>query len=41
MLLESTMLDPRKTVSELALAIPNATRIFEKMNIDYCCGGDK
>lgn len=41
MLLESTMLDPRKTVRELALAIPNATRIFEKMKIDYCCGGNK
>lgn len=41
MLLESTMLDPTKTVRELALQIPNATRIFEKMKIDYCCGGDK
>src|SRR6185312_12419037 len=41
MLLESTMLDPTKTVRELALEIPNATRIFEKMKIDYCCGGDK
>jgi len=41
MLLESTILDPTKTVRELALQIPNATRIFEKMKIDYCCGGDK
>jgi regulator of cell morphogenesis and NO signaling len=41
MLLESTMLDPGKTVRELALEIPNATRIFEKMKIDYCCGGSE
>jgi regulator of cell morphogenesis and NO signaling len=40
MLLESTMLDPTKTVRELALEIPTATRIFEKMKIDYCCGGN-
>jgi regulator of cell morphogenesis and NO signaling len=41
MLLESTMLDTTKTVRELALDIPNATRIFEKVKIDYCCGGNK
>jgi len=41
MLLESTLLDPAKTVRELAIGIPNATRIFEKMKIDYCCGGNK
>jgi len=41
MLLETTVLDPTKTVRELALEIPNATRIFEKMKIDYCCGGNK
>jgi regulator of cell morphogenesis and NO signaling len=41
MLSESTLLDPTKTVRELALTIPNATRVFEKMKIDYCCGGDK
>jgi regulator of cell morphogenesis and NO signaling len=35
------MLDPTKTVRELAIEIPNATRIFEKMKIDYCCGGNK
>ncbi len=28
-----------KTVRELALEIPAATRVFEKMGIDYCCGG--
>ena len=41
MSLEATMLDPTKTVRQLALEIPNATRIFEKVKIDYCCGGNK
>jgi regulator of cell morphogenesis and NO signaling len=26
-------------VRDLALDIPGATRVFEKMGIDYCCGG--
>lgn len=30
-----------KTVRELALENPAATRVFEKLGIDYCCGGDK
>ncbi len=30
-----------KTVRELAVEIPNATRVFEKLGIDYCCGGQK
>jgi regulator of cell morphogenesis and NO signaling len=30
-----------KTVRELAVEIPEATRIFEKFGIDYCCGGNK
>jgi len=30
-----------KTVREYALEIPAATRIFEKLGIDYCCGGGK
>jgi regulator of cell morphogenesis and NO signaling len=30
-----------KTVRELAVEIPNATRVFEKLGIDYCCGGHK
>lgn len=30
-----------KTVRDLALENPNATRIFEKWGIDYCCGGMK
>jgi len=28
-----------KTVRELALENPIATRVFEKLGIDYCCGG--
>ena len=27
------------TVGELAAQLPNATRVFEKYGIDYCCGG--
>jgi regulator of cell morphogenesis and NO signaling len=30
-----------KTVRELALANPAATRVFEKLGIDYCCGGKR
>ncbi|MFB3918130.1 MAG: iron-sulfur cluster repair di-iron protein [Terriglobales bacterium] len=30
-----------KTVREVALEVPSATRIFEQLGIDYCCGGLK
>ncbi len=30
-----------KTVRELAVAMPAATRIFERLGIDYCCGGNR
>jgi regulator of cell morphogenesis and NO signaling len=30
-----------KTVRELAVEVPSATRVFEKLGIDYCCGGDR
>lgn len=30
-----------KTVREFAVENPNATRIFESLGIDYCCGGHK
>jgi regulator of cell morphogenesis and NO signaling len=29
------------TVGELAVAIPGATRVFETLGIDYCCGGNR
>src|SRR5437764_8940928 len=34
-------LNTTKTVRELALEMPDATRVFEKLKIDYCCGGGK
>jgi regulator of cell morphogenesis and NO signaling len=30
-----------RTVRELVLEIPEAPQIFEKLGIDYCCGGDR
>jgi regulator of cell morphogenesis and NO signaling len=33
--------DTTKTVRELALEVPGATRVFEKLKIDYCCGGGR
>jgi regulator of cell morphogenesis and NO signaling len=35
------MLDTAKTVREIAVEMPQATRVFEKYGIDYCCGGAK
>jgi regulator of cell morphogenesis and NO signaling len=32
-------INANKTVRELAVAVPGATRIFEEFGIDYCCGG--
>jgi len=34
-------LTTEKTVREIALESPAATRALEKLGIDYCCGGDK
>jgi regulator of cell morphogenesis and NO signaling len=31
----------QKTVREFAVEFPNATRLFEKLGIDYCCGGNQ
>ena len=30
-----------KTVRELAVENPAATRVFERFGIDYCCGGNQ
>ena len=35
------MFETTKTVREYAVEIPAATRIFEKLGIDYCCGGGR
>ena len=34
-------LNTSTTVRELAVTEPTATRIFEKLKIDYCCGGGR
>ncbi|HZI19918.1 MAG TPA: iron-sulfur cluster repair di-iron protein [Pyrinomonadaceae bacterium] len=34
-------LNAMKTVRETALEMPNATRIFGKLRIDFCCGGGR
>jgi regulator of cell morphogenesis and NO signaling len=34
-------LDANATVREFALSMPNATRLFEQLGIDYCCGGNR
>ena len=33
--------DTAKTVRELAVELPQATRVFEQLGIDYCCGGSR
>jgi regulator of cell morphogenesis and NO signaling len=35
------MTDTSKTVREIALEQPTSIRIFERLGIDYCCGGRK
>ncbi len=32
---------PTKTIGEIAVENPNAAREFEKLGIDYCCGGSR
>jgi regulator of cell morphogenesis and NO signaling len=34
-------LNTAKTVREFVLEFPSATRVFEKLGVDYCCGGNK
>ncbi len=34
-------IEATQTVGELATAVPGATREFEKLGIDYCCGGGR
>jgi regulator of cell morphogenesis and NO signaling len=35
------MITSETTVREVALQMPESTRLFEKLNIDYCCGGNQ
>ncbi len=34
-------MESNTTVRQLAAEIPGATRLFEKVGIDYCCGGQR
>lgn len=34
-----TMIDVERTVAELVLQRPGRARVFERLEIDYCCGG--
>jgi regulator of cell morphogenesis and NO signaling len=36
-----TMINSDTTVRDVALNVPESTRLFEKLKIDYCCGGNK
>lgn len=35
------MINSTMKVREVALNLPQATRVLEKLKIDYCCGGDR
>jgi regulator of cell morphogenesis and NO signaling len=35
------MISSETTVREVALQMPESTRLFEKLKIDYCCGGNQ
>jgi len=35
------MITTNMTVRDLAMELPEATRLFEKLKIDYCCGGNR
>lgn len=35
------MITTGMTVREVAIELPQATRLFEKFKIDYCCGGNR
>src|SRR5438128_12223628 len=38
---EMTMAVAQMTVGEIASHVPASLRVFERFNIDYCCGGGK
>ena len=35
------MINSESTVREVALQMPESTRLFERLKIDYCCGGNQ
>ena len=35
------MITKGMTVREVAIELPQSTRLFEKLKIDYCCGGNR
>ena len=35
------MINSETPVREVAVQIPESTRLFERLNIDYCCGGNR
>jgi regulator of cell morphogenesis and NO signaling len=36
-----TTFDPNARIGDLVLAAPASMRVFESLNIDYCCGGHR
>lgn len=34
-------IDGTKIVKEIVLAMPSSAKVFEQLEIDHCCGGDK
>jgi len=35
------MFSPETTVRDIVVRVPESTRLFEKLAIDYCCGGNR
>ena len=35
------MINSETTVREVALQVPQSTRLFENLKLDYCCGGNR
>ena len=38
---DNRMINTNMTVRDVAIELPQATRLFEKLKIDYCCGGNQ
>jgi iron-sulfur cluster repair protein YtfE (RIC family) len=35
------MINSSMTAREVAIELPQSTRLFERLKIDYCCGGNE